>query len=100
MQLQLFDIPKVEPTDYIPRFASVNPLDTTNVDQVISMFLEDAESLFGTRVDPAPYSFDGIYFASKVPIMKYREEEHKIFFRLSNDARNDNSKTVWQIAHE
>lgn len=100
MQLQLFEIPKVEPTDYIPRFTSVNPLDTNNVDQVISMLLEDAEELFGARVDPAPYAFDGIYFASKVPIMKYNQEEMKIVFRLSSDARNDNSKILWQIAHE
>lgn len=100
MQLQLFEIPKVEPTDFVPRFVSVNPLDTTNVDQLIQMLVEDAESLFGTRVDPAPYSFDGIYFASKVPLMKYDPEEMKIVFRLSNDARNDNAKILWQLAHE
>lgn len=100
MQLQLFEIPKVEPTDFIPRFASANPLDPNNVDQVIEMLLEDGEMLFGKRVDPAPYSFDGIYFSSNVPIMKYREEEQKIVFRLSSDARNDNSKIVWQLAHE
>jgi len=100
MQLQLFEIPKVEPTDFIPRFVSANHLDTTNAEQVIKMLLEDAEELFGTRVAPYPYTYEGVYFGSNVSQLKYRPEEMKIFIRLSSDARNDNAKVLWQLAHE
>jgi hypothetical protein len=100
MQLQLFEIPKVEPTDFIPRFVSANHLDTGNVEQVISMLLDDAEELFGTRVPPYPYTYEGVYFGSNVSQLKYRPEEMKIFIRLSSDARNDNAKILWQLAHE
>ncbi len=100
MQLHLFEIPKVEPVDFIPRFVSANQLDSRNVDEVVSMLLDDAESLFGTRIDPSPYSFGGVYFGSDVPQMKYRLDEMKIVIRLSQCARNDNGKILWQLAHE
>lgn len=100
MQLHLFDIPKVEPVDFIPRFVAANQLDSRNVDEVVSMLLDDAESLFGTRVDPAPYTFSGVYFGADVPQMKYRADEMTIAIRLSQCARNDNGKILWQLAHE
>lgn len=100
MQLQLFEIPKVEPLDFIPRFTFANPLDANNVAQIVECLLDDAETLFGKRVPPYPYTYEGVYFGSAIPQMKYRPEEMKIFIRLSNDARNDNAKILWQLAHE
>lgn len=100
MQLHLFEIPKVEPVDFIPRFVAANQLDSRNVDEVVSMLLDDAESLFGPRVDPAPYTFSGVYFGADVPQMKYRPDEMTIAIRLSQCARNDNGKILWQLAHE
>ena len=54
----------------------------------------------GTRVDPSPYSFGGVYFGADVPQLKYRPDEMKIVIRLSQCARNDNGKILWQLAHE
>lgn len=69
--------------------------------------LEEAENIFGPKIEPYPYMFTGINFESDRPWTRYGCEGKEdslqtkyIFIQLSKNAMHDSPLAIWQLAHE
>lgn len=99
---------KEDPYVSISRIISRKTANKNQYATFLFYMLEEAENLFGARLNPYPFMFAGINFDSQSPRISFwknnrleLDDEYKyIFIRLSLSCRRDTSKGLWQLAHE
>jgi hypothetical protein len=69
----------------------------------LAVLLEEAERLFGPRVEPYPCMFAGLNYDAPSPRIGFRNGGGKrkyVIIRLSRKSRDDRQESLWELTHE
>ncbi len=94
-----------DPYAYIRHQVRARNLSSDVFATFLCVMLEEAETIFGSKLDPYPFMFAGINFDSDTPHMQIwgtgRHGRHKyLMIRLSRHCLNDRPQALWQLSHE
>jgi hypothetical protein len=98
---------KFDPYKYIAKQLKSKKGDRKIHATYFCMVMDEAEKLFGPRIDPYPYIFAGIDFELDRPSVRrwgHGEMEHRrskyIMVQLTRNSVSHNHLAIWHLAHE